>query len=335
MRIMPRVRMVGVVVLLLAGLGLAACGGSADDKPATGTNGEQGSGGAAAATGTAPAAPFAPVVAVTELAPGANRFAMGLIDNANNQPVADATMHFRFFTVQGNQGTVKGEADAQFIAPARDAGISGIINHVHIDGTAHPHDNGLSDLGVYIAQVQFDQPGSWGVEATFQTKDGRTGKVAVPFQVLEKPITPAVGEPAPRTRNLTAKDVKDLREIDTSAEPSPLFHQDTVADAIAAGRPALVAFLTPGYCSSRFCGPEMEIMKKLEPAYGSRVAMIHIEVWKDPLKRIPFEAVTEWRLQTEPYFFVVDRNGVIAAKFEGPTSMAELDAALAKVVGGS
>ncbi len=34
---------------------------------------------------------------------------------------------------------------------------------------------------------------------------------------------------------------------------------------------------------------------------------------------------------TEPYIFVIDRGGIITAKFEGPVSFAELDAALKQV----
>jgi hypothetical protein len=42
--------------------------------------------------------------------------------------------------------------------------------------------------------------------------------------------------------------------------------------------------------------------------------------------------VKEWGLRTEPWFFLIDSRGTIAAKFEGPTSLQELDEALSKVV---
>jgi hypothetical protein len=284
-------------------------------------------------TGSPAAAAFAPTIAVSELAVGDNRFALGIVDQQSNRPVADARVTLRFYTLQGNQGTLRSESEARFIAPARDAGLAGVIEHRHADGEKHLHDNVDVDTGVYIAQTRFDQPGRWAVEALFRTTDGREGKVTAPFEVLAAPVTPAVGAPAPRTRNLTARDVSDLSEIDTSANPSPELHQTTVADAIAAGRPALVAFVTPGYCSSRFCGPSLEIVRKLQPKYGAKADLIHLEIYKDPIKRTPTDAVVEWKLRSEPYFFVIDRQGNIAAKFEGPTSLAELDAALARVTG--
>ena len=41
--------------------------------------------------------------------------------------------------------------------------------------------------------------------------------------------------------------------------------------------------------------------------------------------------MTEWRLPTEPFTFVVDRKGVIRTKFEGAFSAAELARAVAAV----
>jgi hypothetical protein len=320
----------GALVLLLA----SSLGCGTDDKEAA-PSGQPSSGAqrtaASATQASQPRTGFGGVVAASELVVGENRFVFGIIDNATGQPVPDAQVRFRFFTVQGNQGTLKSEADGTFIAPARDAGVAGIIQHKHADGTDHPHANVEADVGVYIATATFDQAGDWGVEAAFRTKDGKEDKATVPFKVLPQATTPAVGAQAPRTKNPTARDVKNLTEISSAIDPTPALYQTTVADAIAAGKPALVAFVTPGYCSTRFYGPAYEVVKKLLPTYGDKAALIHIEIWKDPIKRVPADAVAEWRLQTEPYIFVIDRNGAIAAKFEGPVSLAELEAALAKV----
>ncbi|MHB8573951.1 MAG: TlpA family protein disulfide reductase [Dehalococcoidia bacterium] len=317
-------------MLVAIGAGGAACSANSGSKSvATSPS-------APAKTVTSVAAgssqPFAPVIASSELVVGQNRFALGLLDTKTNTPLPDARVHLRFFTLVGNQGTLRSEADTTFIAPARDAGIATVIEHKHADGTIHEHVNVDATVGVYVAQVQFAQAGQWGAEASFTTTDGRAGKVTVPFTVLAQPITPVVGQPAPRTRNLTARDVSDLSQIDSAFEPVAALHQDTVADAIAAGRPTLVAFLTPGYCESRMCGPEYDIVKKLLPTYGDKVALIDIEVYKDPAKHIYADAVKEWGLQSEPYIFVIDRTGIIRAKFEGPTSLAELEAALQQVV---
>ncbi len=45
-----------------------------------------------------------------------------------------------------------------------------------------------------------------------------------------------------------------------------------------------------------------------------------------------FPTVEEWRLDTEPWVFVVDGKGIIRAKFEGLVTARELEAALQQVI---
>ena len=328
---LPRMALI-VSALLVA----AACSSDAT-KPAGSAGGtgnpaaRSASGTPTAATPSANAQPFSPVVASSELVVGRNRFALGIIDEQTKLPLPDAQVRFRFFTLKGDQGTLRSEADALFVATARDAGAQPIVNHLHADGANHPHTNAQATIGVYVSQVTFDQAGKWGIQAVFRAADGREGAVQTAFDVVAQTASPMIGQPAPRSRNLTARDVTDLSQIDSAAEPVAALHQTTVADAIAAGRPGLVAFATPGYCETLFCGPVYDVVAKLLPKYGDKAALIHIEVYKDPVKQIPAEAFLEWKLVSEPVVFVFDRAGTITAKFEGPVGLAELDAALAQV----
>ena len=45
----------------------------------------------------------------------------------------------------------------------------------------------------------------------------------------------------------------------------------------------------------------------------------------------PIEAMEEWGLQTEPWVFVIDGDGIITATFEGIIGPEELQAAVDKV----
>ena len=97
---------------------------------------------------------------------------------------------------------------------------------------------------------------------------------------------------------------------------------------------AIILFAAPGYCTSRMCGPEYEIMKKLfNESKGKNVNFVHVEFYSDPAtpQRRPVAAASEWNLRTEPWFFVVDAQGKISARFEGPTGLNELEEALQKV----
>jgi hypothetical protein len=78
------------------------------------------------------------------------------------------------------------------------------------------------------------------------------------------------------------------------------------------------------------CAPTLDIVKKASPDWP-RVEFIHVEVYENldepsNLKAVP--AVREWKLPSEPWVFVVDGDGKVAAKFEGTLSPAELDEAL-------
>ena len=80
------------------------------------------------------------------------------------------------------------------------------------------------------------------------------------------------------------------------------------------------------------CGPVVDIVRTLLPTYGKRVAFIHQEIWQDFAEKKMFPTVEEWRLDTEPWVFVGDREGIIRAKFEGLVTARELEAALQQVI---
>lgn len=276
-----------------------------------------------------------PVIATSELVVGENRFVIGVLDR-EQQPIVDARVKFTFFELTASgQALERSAMDAVSRVPARDAGLTEEVVHIHSDGNRHTHINAGTDVGVYTAIVGFDKAGDWGVEIAVEAKEPKVKEsVRVRFNVIDQAITPRVGSAAPRTVNLTAKDVADIAEIDSSASPEPAFHETTIAAAIAAGRPALVLFAVPGFCDSRLCGPEYEIMKKLRPKYQGRAEFIHVEFYKNPgsPERVVADAVREWNLRSEPWFFVIDSKGIIAAKFEGPAALSELDEALTKAL---
>ncbi|HLZ73012.1 MAG TPA: thioredoxin family protein [Dehalococcoidia bacterium] len=337
-----------LAAVLCGSLALLACGGGKNNTAA----GAKAPAKAPAATQAAAATPdlagpacppggsLRPVIASSELVTGPNRFTIGILDRQCT-PIPDAKVHLKFFELvgqaQGNQaqGTLRFEADATFRSPGREAGLPAVETVTRPDGTRISVASGGDDVGIYEAQVAFDKAGNWGVEADVTGADAvHSGVVRTPFTVLAQSTTPAIGSPAPRSQNLTVKDDPQFKLIDTSAHPSADMHTETVAEAIAQHHPTLVLFATPGYCTSRLCGPELELARKLEPKYQGKADFIHIEIYKNPQTKELMPAVEEWRLQTEPWFFVVDKNGNVAAKFEGPTTLEEIDAALTKVTAG-
>jgi len=208
-------------------------------------------------------------------------------------------------------------------------------NHVHIhpDGTRHLHGTATDVHGIYVAHLPFDRPGPWGIEILAQHGNGPVETARLSVTALDVPRAPMPGTPAPRSLNLIASDVKDLRAIDSSEPPDPRLHQSRIADAIAQGKPQVIVFATPKYCASRVCGPVLDVVRTLIPAYGHRVAFVHQEIWQGNPGQKFAPTVAEWNLRSEPWIFLVDGRGMIRARFEGLTTRRELEAALKEMLG--
>ena len=132
----------------------------------------------------------------------------------------------------------------------------------------------------------------------------------------------------------TLATVASVEEIDSSYPARPAMHETTIADATTSGRPSVIAFATPAFCTTRTCAPVMDtVMDPLFEEYGERAEFIHIEPYvlrdlRSSFVRNPVPAAREWQLQTEPWVFVVGRDGRVLAKFEGIVGVDEVQAAL-------
>ena len=198
---------------------------------------------------------------------------------------------------------------------------------------------------IYTAYADFTRAGDWGVEVTAR-KAGLPDRTArVTFSVRETTGTPAIGADAPPSDTLTATVPATLSAISTDAHPNPAFYGLSIKDAITAGKPFVIVFATPEFCTSGVCGPALDLVKQVAPDYIGRVNFIHVEPYVLEVKDgrtqpevdvtghpKPIRAVIEWGLPTEPFVFVVDAHGKVAAKFEGMAYPDELTAALDALV---
>lgn len=183
--------------------------------------------------------------------------------------------------------------------------------------------------GLYRAHVEFDRSGIW--EVALRSEDGTTTD-RIPFNVADDGLTPAVGEPAPAVATPTGDDVADLAEISTDPEPDPSFYQLSLDEALGSGRPTVVVFATPAFCETATCGPMLDTVKEVSKDFPD-MNFVHVEVYKnlDATSREDLElvdAVTEWNLPSEPWTFLIDGDGNVAARFEGTVDSEELTDAL-------
>jgi hypothetical protein len=195
--------------------------------------------------------------------------------------------------------------------------------------------------GIYTAYADFSRAGDWGIEVTGHQAGQSDRTARVTFSVRQTTQTPAIGADAPPSDTLTAADPSVLVAVSTDTHPDPAFYALSIRDAIAAGKPFVLVFATPAFCTSGTCGPALDLVKQVAPEYGGQVNFIHVEPYllqvsdgrtQPKLDLLgqpqPVRAVIEWGLPTEPYVFVVDADGKVAAKFEGMAYPDELTAAL-------
>ena len=283
-------------------------------------------------------APYLPLVISSNLTVGQNRFVVGLIKQDDNSQVLGASLHLRFFQVgANNQATLKFESDPAVIQVTRS------YVDTHPDGSHETHQAG--DTGAYVSSVTFDAAGNWSVEVTGATKEGvKLDAVRLSFTVLATDPGIAIGSPVPPSRQTILSDVSDIRSIDTSANPIPEEHEMTVADAITNGKPTVIAFATPAYCTSLICGPTKDLFDQLYQQYHGQANFIHIEPYDvqkvasgkcATLGDCTVGATVDFKIETEPWIFVADAHGVLRAKFEGIMSEGELQAAMMQVLAAS
>jgi len=186
---------------------------------------------------------------------------------------------------------------------------------------------------IFVARFTVAKPGTY----TFVAQpDGAAIQAVGNLKVAGHTIAPDVGDRAIPSRTPTlASTHGDLAALTTAHPPDRSLLRYSIADSLAAHVPFVVVFATPKFCTSRTCGPVVDVVKAVQRRFAGRgVRFIHVEIYTD---NDPAQGqnrwVREWRLPSEPWVFVVGRDGRIKARFEASVSEAELAAAVRAFAG--
>ena len=108
-------------------------------------------------------------------------------------------------------------------------------------------------------------------------------------------------------------------------------HDIDFADVVGE-KPIVLLFATPALCTSRVCGPVVDVAEQVKREVGDDAAFIYMEIYNDndPNKG-PRPQVQAYNLTSEPWLFVIDADGKIDTRIEGAFSVAELQAAVDRV----
>ena len=188
-------------------------------------------------------------------------------------------------------------------------------------------------LAVYVTQIDFPSPGEWRIAALIDEGDQLTAQLLPSAIVGQYARVPAVGDRPPRINTPTAAEAGgDLSSIDTRIPPDTQ-HQADFSDVLGE-KPIALLFATPQFCQSRVCGPVVDVAEQAKETYGDEVEFIHMEIFNDndPAKG-PRPQVRAFNLPSEPWLFVIDRQGVIRTAIEGAFGVDELERAVQGVSG--
>jgi len=180
---------------------------------------------------------------------------------------------------------------------------------------------------IYVAHLRAPRPGTYWVLAK---PEGASISGVGNVVVRSHSYSPAIGAKAPDSSTPTLATTRGrLGPLTTSTHPDRRLYTTSVAQALAAHVPFVLVFATPKFCTSRTCGPVVDVVSHVRKQLSGTVRFIHVEVYtgNDPARGYN-RWMREWGLQSEPWVFLVGRNGRIAAKFEGPVSVHELRSAV-------
>lgn len=243
------------------------------------------------------------------------------------------------FALIGPEGPIKvPSASAQFTFLGGDSGRAIQVAAIFRSWPVGPG-------GVFSTIVDFDQAGQWGMEVRVFLPGGVIGVGRTQLSVATASASPALGARPPASKNKTLSDLDDpanpeeLATITSSEEPDADLYRLTVAEALDSGLPSVVSFASPAFCQTATCGPQVEVISAVKEQVAGAANFIHIEVYDSPHQLTDLSRarlvpqMVEWGLLSEPFTFILDREGRVAAKFEGFVNEDELAAALQSVLG--
>jgi hypothetical protein len=183
---------------------------------------------------------------------------------------------------------------------------------------------------VFVATLKLPDAGTYWLLA--EPVGGRKIQAVGTVAVKPKTTAPDVGAKAIPSKTRTL-DNATLDQLTTANTPDPELYRSSVAAALAAKAPFVLAFATPKYCTSRLCGPVVDVVSDVRRRHeGEGTRFIHVEIYEgnDPTKG-ENRWVKQWNLPSEPWVFLVGSDGTIKTRFEGTVSVDELDAAVKKL----
>jgi hypothetical protein len=286
---------------------LAACGGSGGEKTAAGTT--PGADDTLKALWSASGDDVAIVPGTSDYEPGLVRVSFLVVDSKGELVLLPSA---RIWVARGLDDRPFLESTAKLERIAVPGGAQGVSTHI------------------YVTHIRIRKPGTYWLLA--EPEGGSETVHALGNVIVHRTSSvPEVGDSAPASETPTlASTGGDIAKLTTRTPPDQSLLRNSVAESLHTHVPFVVTFATPKFCTSRMCGPVVDVVSEVADHFeGGDVRFIHVEVYEDndPAKGYN-RWMREWGLHTEPWTFLVNRDGKIAERFEGPISVDELEQAV-------
>ena len=237
-------------------------------------------------------------------------------------------VRFPFLVIDNNAKPVERPAATVWVAKSRNGTpferVSAKLEPVGVPGRSEPAFGGVTKI--YVAHLRVPKPGRYWLVA--QPNGARLQALGA-LDVSARSRSVAVGARAPRSDTPTLATAL-AAQITTSSPPDLPLLRYSVAESLAARKPFVVTFATPKFCTSRTCGPVVDVVEAARRQFAARgIRFMHVEVFQDNNPARGYNRwMRQWGLASEPWVFLVGRDGRVKAKFEGSVSEAELAAAI-------
>jgi hypothetical protein len=237
-------------------------------------------------------------------------------------------VRYPFLVIRNDARPVEQPAATVWVAKSRSQKpfqqITARLEPIGVPGRSAPAFGGVTRI--YVAHLSIPSPGRYWLVA--QPRGAPIQGLGV-IDVAARVSSTAVGAKAPRSQTPTLATAPADR-ITTSRPPDLPLLRYSVAGSLAAHRPFVVTFATPKFCTSRVCGPVVDVVEAVRRRLERRgVRFVHVEVFtgNDPTRGYN-RWMRQWGLASEPWVFLVGADGRVKAKFEGSVSAAELASAV-------
>lgn len=192
-------------------------------------------------------------------------------------------------------------------------------------GIVVPRHGSSLAVSYWPVEVNVGDPGIYTLTVT------EAPKADASFQVFDKSqvAMPLEGDPLPPFDTPTVGDARGVDPICTRPEGTCPFHDVTLTEALATGKPVAYLIGTPAYCTTGTCAPALEALMAVAEDRADSMVFVHADVYADKTATTPSPAVKAYNLSYEPILYVTDERGTLVRRLDVVFDVEELRSALA------